>query len=68
MSTEVEGDAALTRVTSIMDAPSAELLFPTQKLVSHLREIVPLLLGGSEGELSTALSLEASTKSLLKYE
>lgn len=48
-------------------APSAETLASSRSLVSYFREVVPLLLSGSEGELSHMLSLEESEKSLAKY-
>lgn len=48
-------------------AQPAENLISTRSLVSYFREIVPLILGGSEGELTKLLSLDDSEKSLARY-
>ena len=47
-------------------APAAEALIPARTLVAHFREVVPLLLGGSEGELFSMLSLDESSKTLIR--
>ncbi len=47
-------------------AAPVEALLPVKTLVSHFREVVPLLLGGSEGELFSTLSKDDSGKALAK--
>jgi hypothetical protein len=48
--------------------PPTEALVSVRNLVGHFREVVPLILGGTEGEIVHALSIEANESSLTKYE
>ena len=47
--------------------PGVEEPLSVPKLVSYLRDCVPFLLGGSEGEFSTLVSEEETQKLLAKY-
>jgi hypothetical protein len=55
------GDDAPVTATPVV---TSEVVSPAQ-LVAHVREMVPLLLGGSEGELSSVLS--ANTTLLARF-
>ena len=56
---EITGAKMADEDATVVAAPAAggsEALAAPAALVAHLRDVIPLLLGGSEGELSAALA------------
>ena len=61
-------EEAIDRQVGTETSAVAENLAQTRNVVSYFREVIPLLLGGTEGELSHLLSQDESEKTLARLE
>ena len=65
--TYFDGVETMATPSPLPDLRSVEVPMPLSEFVSYLRDTVPNLLGGSESEISSALSLDESVTTLTKF-